>query len=80
MPYFGPHSDKLVVEIEKIMGKYFPQIDLRIILVNKNTIGSYFSFKDVLPTLQRSSVIYIYIVVTDVRPPPIWAPPVGLYI
>ena len=60
MPYFGPHSDKLVSEIEKIMGKFFPQIDIKIILVNKNTIGSFFSFKDVLPTLQRSSVIYKY--------------------
>ena len=42
------------------MGKYFPQIELKIILVNNNTIGSYFSFKDVLPTMQRSSVIYKY--------------------
>ena len=26
-PYFGPHSDKLVAEIEKIMGKYFPKLN-----------------------------------------------------
>ena len=58
MPYLGKHSDGLRGEVEKVVGKFFPQIDLRIICSNPNTIGSFFRFKDILPTMQRSSVVY----------------------
>ena len=60
LPYFGHQSEKMKIEIEKIMAKYFPQINIRIVLSNKNTTGSFFRYKDVVPKMQRSSVIYKY--------------------
>ena len=60
MDYVGHHSEKLKEEIERIMSKYFPQINLRVILSNKNTVGSFFRYKDSLPIMQRPSVVYKY--------------------
>ena len=45
-------------EIEKLVNKYFPQLDLHIILVNKFNIASLFKFKERLPTQLLSSVVY----------------------
>ena len=58
LPYFGPQSEKLKAELSKLLNKYFPQHNFRIILVNKFTIGSFFRFKDKLPVNMLSSVIY----------------------
>ena len=60
IPYFGKHTENLRDEMSKIVGKYFPQINLQIITVNQNTIGSYFNFKDSLPDSRRSNVVYKY--------------------
>ena len=38
----------------------FPAIEIRLIPVNPKTIGSLFSFKDKLPTLMRSLVVYCF--------------------
>ena len=58
LPYFGAQSEKLRDELILLFKKYFADIDFRIILVNKFTIGSFFNYKDKLPTGMRSSVIY----------------------
>jgi hypothetical protein len=58
LPYFGFQSEKLKQELSKIISKFFPEISLRVILVNNRTIGSLFHFKDVLPLGMRSSLIY----------------------
>ena len=45
-------------EITALSSKYFPHLDFNIIFTNKNTIGSFFRYKDRAPTLLHSSVVY----------------------
>ena len=47
-------------ELSKLFIKYFPSLDFKIILVNSFTIASLFKFKDSLPLVSRSSVVYQY--------------------
>ena len=58
LSFFGPQSEKLKIELNSILVKYFPSISFRIILVNSNKIGRFFRYKDSLPVASRSSVIY----------------------
>ena len=57
-PYFGPNSEKLKQDIIKVVHKYFLNVNVKIILVNKFTIGSFFNFKDRLPLSMLSSAVY----------------------
>ena len=47
-------------ELSKLFLKYFPSLNFKIILVNSFTICSLFKFKDSLPLVSRSSVVYQY--------------------
>ena len=49
------------IELHKLLNKYFSVVYSRIILVNKFTISSFFKYKDTLPLMSRSSVIYKYV-------------------
>ena len=60
LPYLGPTSDKLKIDLEKVTLKYFPFIKLHCVFVNPCTLASLFRYKDVLPSSMRSSVIYKY--------------------
>ena len=60
LPYFGPYSEQMKIELHKLLNKYFIDISPRIILVNKFTISFFFKYKDTLPLISRSSVIYKY--------------------
>ena len=60
MPYFGKQSENLKSEILSIIGNLFPQLDLKIVLSNKYTISSLFKFKEPLPKMMLSSVVYKY--------------------
>ena len=60
LPYFGHQSEKLKMELENLLSKYFTFIDFKIVLVNKFTIGSLFRFKDRLLKCLLSSVVYKY--------------------
>ena len=44
----------------QLFKKFYPQIRLRVILVNNNTIGNLFKFKDRLPTMLCSGIVYKY--------------------
>ena len=59
-PYFGQQSEKFKIEISKLFQKFFNDVKINIILSNKNTIGSYFPYKDRLPIGMRSSIVYQY--------------------
>ena len=61
LPYFGPYSERMKIELHKLLNKYFSDFYPRIILVNKFTISSFFKYKDTLPLMSRSSVIYKYV-------------------
>ena len=58
IPYFGKQSEKLKDEVRKLINGILPQIDLKIVLSNKFSIGSLFPFKERLPMMMQSSVIY----------------------
>ena len=60
IPYFGHQSEKLKIEINKIFQKFFNNVKINLVLSNKNTIGSYFPYKDRLPFGMRSSIVYQY--------------------
>ena len=59
-PYFGQQSEKFKNEISKIFQKFFINVKINVILSNKNTIGSFFPYKDRLPIGMRSSIVYKY--------------------
>ena len=58
--YFGPQSEKLRAELQNLFTKYFPTLNIKLIFTNKFTISSFFRFKDSLPPMSRSSVVYKY--------------------
>ena len=60
IPYFGSQSEKFKKELLSIISQFFPQLDFRIALTNRTTIGSFFRFKDRLPLELRSNVVYSY--------------------
>ena len=60
LPYFGIKSGQLRKELNLMLSKFFPFLDLKIVLTNKNTIGSLFRFKDQIPLASRSSVVYLF--------------------
>ena len=45
-------------ELTKILNKLYPYAEFRLVFKNPLSIGSLFAFKDSLPDLMRSSVIY----------------------
>ena len=47
-------------DIKTVISKYYPQIQLNIALINSNTLGRMFPFKDKIPYLCCSCVIYKY--------------------
>ena len=58
LPYFETQSEKMKSELSILLHKFFPVVDLHIILVNNFQIGSFFNFKDKLPLALRSSLVY----------------------
>ena len=48
-PYYGSISQKLAKEIQLLCKKYFSNINVILINVNTQTIGSYFNYKDSVP-------------------------------
>ena len=53
-------SEILKRKLSQIIRKYYPQLELKFVFKNSNTIGNFFKFKDVLPASLSSSVIYKY--------------------
>ena len=60
LPYFGHTSVQMKIYLCNLISEYFPHIDPKIILVNKFKISTFFSFKDSLPSVLRSGVVYKY--------------------
>ena len=61
VPYLDKESNAGIhSEIQELVAKFYPQIELCIIFKNRNTIGSFFNFKDRIPDLMRSNVVYKY--------------------
>ena len=61
LPFFGPQTDRLKNELDSMFTKYFPTIKFKPIFVNNYTVSSFFRFKDSLPIMSRSSVVYLFL-------------------
>ena len=60
LPYFGLQSEKLKLELTSLLNKYLENIKFKIVLVNKQTIGGLFQYKDTLDKGMASAVVYKY--------------------
>ena len=60
LPFTGTQTEKLKRELNSLLQEIFPQIDIKLIFVNKSTIANFFPFKERLPMNLKSSVIYEY--------------------
>lgn len=61
IPFLNDHTNLLLrKELRDLLSRFYPQIDLRIIFENNWSIGSFFSYKDKVPKLVCSNVVYKY--------------------
>ena len=60
LPFYGTYSYAMKRKLTQLFRKYYPQINLRIVLTNSNTIEKLFKFKDPLPAMLCSHIVYEY--------------------
>ena len=60
LPFFGHQSYIVRNKLLSLFRIHFPQIDVKIVLSNRVTIGSFFRVKERLPTSLCSNVVYKY--------------------
>ena len=60
LPYFGHKSVLFAKHLSKLILENFNHLDPKIILLNNHKLSNIFMYKDTLPKLLRSSVIYQY--------------------
>ena len=61
LPYMNSENNKsLKTELSDLLGKYYPQIDLRILFMNNNSVGRFFNYKDRIPDFLQSNIVYKY--------------------
>ena len=59
LPYVSEFLNREVKdEITKLIHRFYPQLNVVIIFKNNFSIGNFFKFKDVIPHMVCSSVIY----------------------
>ena len=59
IPYMSiSHNKDLKIKLSKLVSDYYPQLNLRIIFSNNDTIGKMFPYKDCVPSSLRSNVVY----------------------
>ena len=58
LPYFGVQSEKLRNQLCSLIAKFYPHMNINVILINRFTIGSFFKVKDRIPFASQSSVVY----------------------
>ena len=58
--FLGPVSNELSKKVCELMGDFYPQISLRIVYSDSNTIGNRFNFKDKVSKLCMSNIVYKY--------------------
>ena len=60
LPFTGTHSLRIRTQLVKLLSSCFPDIDLRIVFKPGRRLSDFFQFKDVIPKLMRSHVVYKY--------------------
>ena len=54
------HDTDFKSHLEKVIMKTFPALDIRLVSQNPKKLGSLFQYKDKIPTLMRSLVVYCF--------------------
>ena len=61
MPFMSSSSNnKLQKTIFKLVSEFLPHVELRLAFKNDFTTASFFRFKDQIPMMVRSNIVYIY--------------------
>ena len=60
LPFLGHFSYQLRNTMSHLLSKHIPDVNFRFIFVNRNTIGSYFKYKDSIPTSLCSNIVYCF--------------------
>ena len=61
LPYVSEISNSNVrCNVLEIVGKFYPQLELKLIFKNQFSIGSFFQYKDRVPRMLSSNVVYLY--------------------
>ena len=60
VPFHGEESFRLRKNLKDLIKNYFPQITLNIIFDNNFNIKSFFKFKEQIPNVLKSNIIYKY--------------------
>ena len=60
LPFMGFLNKQIKNELSSNLSRLFPMVDFKICFVNPFKIGNLFKFKDSLPQLMRSRVVYKY--------------------
>jgi len=58
LPFYGSQSEKLKSDLLTLLNSFYTAIDFKIILTNNFKISSFFQYKDRLPQVHRSSLVY----------------------
>ena len=58
--FLGPVSNTVSKRLHTLMGDFYPQVALRIVYSDGNTIGNRFNFKDKVSKLCMSNIVYKY--------------------
>ena len=60
LPFIGHQSYNIRNQLQSLFKVFFPQINVRIVLSNKNTIGNLFPTKERIPKSICSNIVYLY--------------------
>lgn len=60
LPYFGYISMKIRSDLEDLLKRYYPHVDIRLVFKNSFSIGTFFRHKDKIPEALCSTIVYKY--------------------
>ena len=60
LPFTGTHSLRIRTQLVKLLSSCFPDIDLLIVFKQSRRLSDFSQFKEVIPKLMRSHVVYKY--------------------
>ena len=61
LPFMNSETNNsLKTEFSDLIDKYYPQIDLRIMFMNNNSVGRFFNYKDRIPDFMNGNIVYKY--------------------
>ena len=52
---------KLAFNLDQLLSEFYPQLDVKLIFNNRNTVGNLFRYKDNIAPLLQSNVVYKYL-------------------